>query len=127
MKKRFKWLCENANDPFVWLLMRRQVQLEAGKVDFIISAFDGESGFRGKDPMDVLPGSDRRWKHLVIECDGHDFHERTKQQAARDRSRDRQAVLAGMDCFRFTGSELWRDPWDCAAQVTRWARKATFG
>lgn len=26
---------------------------------------------------------------LVVECDGHEFHERTKEQAARDRSRDR--------------------------------------
>ena len=24
---------------------------------------------------------------LIVECDGHDFHERTKEQAARDRSR----------------------------------------
>ena len=53
---------------------------------------------------------------LIVECDGHDFHERTKEQAARDRSRDR--TLQGMfKVFRFTGSEIWADPMACAAQA----------
>jgi very-short-patch-repair endonuclease len=34
-------------------------------------------------------------KKVIIECDGHDFHERTKEQAARDRGRDRAAQAAG--------------------------------
>src|ERR1041384_1385190 len=34
--------------------------------------------------------------HLAIECDGHDFHDRTKQQAAYDRARDRELLLAGV-------------------------------
>tara|TARA_R110000824_G_scaffold400794_1_gene609362 strand:+ start:716 stop:1204 length:489 start_codon:yes stop_codon:yes gene_type:complete len=44
--------------------------------------------------------------NFVIECDGHDFHERTKKQAARDRSRDRWMTAAGYTVFRFTGSEI---------------------
>lgn len=51
---------------------------------------------------------------LVVECDGHDFHERTKEQAARDRSRDRRAQAWGATVFRFTGSELHRDAAECA-------------
>lgn len=39
----------------------------------------------------------------VIECDGHEFHERTKRQAARDRSRDRAIQAFGYRIFRFTG------------------------
>lgn len=57
---------------------------------------------------------------LVIECDGHDFHERTKEQAARDRSRDRQMTLSGYKVLRFTGSEIFRDPMKCAEQVFEW-------
>lgn len=61
------------------------------------------------------------WRSLIVECDGHEFHERTRDQAARDRSRDRLAQLNGAEIFRFTGSELWRDPVGCASQVLKWA------
>jgi hypothetical protein len=63
------------------------------------------------------------WRKLIVECDGHDFHERTKEQAARDRSKDRCALVSGYDCFRFTGSEIWRDPWKCAYEILNWANK----
>jgi len=53
-------------------------------------------------------------KKAIIECDGHDFHERTKEQAARDRSRDRDAQEAGYMMLRYTGSEIYRDPLGCA-------------
>lgn len=54
---------------------------------------------------------------IFIECDGHDFHERTKEQAARDRQRDRQLQQTGRHVLRFTGSEIYADPVMCAAQV----------
>lgn len=57
---------------------------------------------------------------VIVECDGHEFHERTKEQAAKDRARDRASVMGGYDVFRFTGSELWRDPMGCAEQVVDW-------
>jgi very-short-patch-repair endonuclease len=66
-------------------------------------------------------------KALVIECDGHDFHERTKEQAAHDRARDRAMQEAGYTVFRFTGSEIYRDPVKCARQVIAWADKEVFG
>jgi hypothetical protein len=46
---------------------------------------------------------------LFIECDGHDFHERTKEQAEHDRSKDRAIQAAGIHILRFTGREIWRD------------------
>ncbi|QCG93930.1 DUF559 domain-containing protein [Azospirillum sp. TSA2s] len=54
---------------------------------------------------------------VVVECDGHDFHERTKQQAQRDRRRDREMTALGYRVFRFTGSEIWADPRSCANEV----------
>lgn len=50
---------------------------------------------------------------IIVECDGHDFHERTKEQAERDRSRDRELTLQGFVVVRFTGREIWRDPSGC--------------
>lgn len=63
------------------------------------------------------------WKTLIVECDGHDFHERTKEQAKKDRSRDREAQLDGATVFRFTGSEIYRDAWGCAAKIVDWAER----
>lgn len=54
---------------------------------------------------------------VAIECDGHDYHERTKEQAKRDKSRDRQMMALGVQTLRFTGSEIFADPTACAADV----------
>lgn len=54
---------------------------------------------------------------IAIECDGHDFHERTKEQASRDKRRDREILTAGFPVLRFTGSEIYRDAVACANQV----------
>ncbi len=54
---------------------------------------------------------------VVIEVDGHDYHERTKEQARRDRSRDRQMMMHGWVPLRFTGSEIYRDASACAVEA----------
>ncbi len=54
---------------------------------------------------------------VIIECDGHQFHERDQDQALRDRSRDRAAQAIGAHVFRFTGREIWKDPIKCAREV----------
>lgn len=56
---------------------------------------------------------------VFVECDGHAFHERTPEQAEHDRSRDRAALEAGIPVLRFTGREIYRDPFACAAQILR--------
>ena len=54
---------------------------------------------------------------LAIECDGHDWHERTKQQAAYDKSRDRDLLKIGIPTIRFTGSEIHHSSERCANDV----------
>lgn len=56
---------------------------------------------------------------IAVECDGHDFHERTKEQASRDKNRDRVLASLGFHVLRFTGSEIWRDARACAEQIER--------
>lgn len=55
---------------------------------------------------------------IAIECDGHDFHEKTKEQAARDKKRDRFFQSKGWVILRFTGSEIYNDPMKCAEEVS---------
>lgn len=62
------------------------------------------------------------WR-IAVECDGHEFHERTKEQARHDRSRDRTLAAAGWTVLRFTGSEIHRDAVACAREVMAHMRR----
>lgn len=53
----------------------------------------------------------------VVECDGHEFHEKTKAQAQHDKKRDRKLTQAGYLILRFTGSEIFRNPEGCANEI----------
>lgn len=67
----------------------------------------GDEQYRVDFLLEVrLPG---KTAALVIECDGHAFHEKTKDQAARDKSRDRALTALGYTVLHFTGSEIWKD------------------
>lgn len=93
-------------DGNIYLLTQCEI-IGSWPVDFVVSLRLGDEELK-----------------VVIECDGHDFHERTKEQAARDRSRDRELQSLGFKIFRFTGSEIWGDPLACVyeieAEVRRW-------
>lgn len=92
------------------LTVETQVELDGWRVDFLVS---------------TRAGTDSR-EFLIVECDGHEFHERTKDQAAKDRARDREFQAKGYTVFRFTGSEIWRDPCGCADQIIDWAVDKAF-
>lgn len=77
------------------------------RVDFVVGIF--------RDPQDeaslVGPA-------VVVECDGHDFHDRTREQASRDRARDRVIMRdPRIVVLRFTGSDLHANPARCGAEV----------
>lgn len=55
--------------------------------------------------------------HVLIECDGHEWHDRTKQQASYDRARDRWFLARGIPTARFTGSEIHHSAERCAADA----------
>lgn len=65
-------------------------------------------------------------RQVAVECDGFDFHDRTPDQATRDKARDRGMRRAGWDVLRFTGQEIHRDAAKCVAEVlaTATAREA---
>lgn len=75
------------------LTIEPQAKLGAYRADFLVSWFASAVTHRA-----------------AVECDGHDYHERTKEQAAHDRARDREMQNDGLIVLRFTGSEIWADP-----------------
>ena len=56
---------------------------------------------------------------LAIEIDGHDHHERTKEQATKGKRRARDLQLAGWTVLPFSGSDVWNDPFGCCEDVNR--------
>lgn len=47
---------------------------------------------------------------IIVECDGHEFHEKTKAQVSRDKKRDRYFTKLGINTLRYSGSDLVKDP-----------------
>lgn len=56
-------------------------------------------------------------RQVIVECDGHEFHEKTKEQAAKDKQRARMLVLEGYIVLNYTGSEIWGSPFKCAREA----------
>jgi very-short-patch-repair endonuclease len=63
---------------------------------------------------------------IAIELDGHDFHEKTKQQVARDRKRERKIISKGYTMLRFTGSEVYNNPRACINEVADYLENIIF-
>lgn len=63
----------------------------------------------GKYRVDFLVSATFSDTQVIIECDGHDFHEKTKEQAIHDKERDRFLTSQGYKILRYTGSELYND------------------
>jgi very-short-patch-repair endonuclease len=54
---------------------------------------------------------------VIVELDGHDFHDKDKAQRAYEKARDRHLVKNGYRVLHFTGSEVVKDPYKVAHEV----------
>ena len=54
---------------------------------------------------------------VVVELDGHDFHDKDKKQRAYEKARDRFLVKEGYRVLHFTGSEIVADPFKAAHEA----------
>lgn len=95
------------------LTIEPQARLGEYRVDFLLtyrewypSPNERHSTKSGSEVSELIE-SHRR---LIVECDGHDYHDRSKEQASRDRTRDRELKKIGFEVFRYTGSDIWKDP-----------------
>lgn len=92
--------------------------------------------FRCRPDFMVFPADIESWseasdlglqyQHIAVELDGHDFHERTKEQVTERNRRDRALQDAGWRVFHFSGSELVRDPERCVREVRVVAEEALW-
>jgi hypothetical protein len=91
----------------------RQQEVTVGDVtyrlDFTLTP-EGPLCFRGAQ-LGLYP------QKIAIELDGHDFHERTKEQVAYRNQRDRDLLAAGWKVLHFSGSEIHRRPDECVREA----------
>jgi very-short-patch-repair endonuclease len=96
-------------------LLSPQVQHGKYRADFVLTRYvlDSELNEAGDTEIYFL----RKSSIIAIECDGHDFHDRTKEQAQRDRARDRYFTSQGFLMARFTGSEIHKNAQKCVSEI----------
>lgn len=73
------------------------------KVDFLLSQ-------HGVGPDEILTP-------VVVELDGHAFHDKDKRQRSYEKARDRHLVKAGYRVIHFTGSDVVADPFKVAFEA----------
>ena len=104
-----RWGRTPGDRPSSFLMIEPQAQIGEYRVDFLCAAIDAR-GFLLSECV-------------VVECDGHEWHEKTKEQAARDKARDRYLQLHVAGVIHFTGSELFRAPGECVRETMEMIRK----
>lgn len=80
--------------------MYSQFKIGKYRVDFLIESTDGPQP-----------------NQVVIELDGHAFHDKDKNQRAYEKARDRFLVANGYRVLHFTGSEVVADPYKVAYEA----------
>lgn len=63
-------------------------------------------------------------KKIIIECDGHEFHQKTKEQVKHDNEREYNLKMAGYEIIRFSGSQIYNEPFKCAEDAYNYIMKS---
>jgi len=116
------WNSEEFQEYNVKIIIQHELLRDDGKskyrTDFLFEIFrdaeikaESERGFIEVEKMAEV------FTRIIMEVDGHDFHEKTKEQAIQDKSRDRFITKKGYPIFRFTGSEIFNQPHQIAKEI----------
>lgn len=57
---------------------------------------------------------------LIIECDGYEFHQKTKKQVEYDNKREYDIKMLGYDILRFSGTEIYNDVDSCVNKILKY-------
>ena len=124
LQDRFQPLIANTDESPIETLLKAGVSVYSH-----ILRLEGDESSRSIEPQCVI-GPYRVdfifrgfGAELVVEVDGHDFHEKTKEQVRRDKARDRYLAAEGWTVLRFAGSEVWANPFACAEEIFNVAKR----
>lgn len=86
------------------LHLSSQFQVDKYRVDFMVSR---AWKFKGQNLRDSV----------IVELDGHEFHDKDKRQRSYEKARDRHLTRQGFKVLHYTGSDVVRDPFRVAHEV----------
>jgi very-short-patch-repair endonuclease len=95
----------NGTTDGLYFTIKPQAIIGEYRVDFLVQA----SPDRGIKP--------RYSSQVIVECDGHEFHEKNKEQVDEDNTRDRALQALGYNVLHFNGSAIWKNALGCASEV----------
>lgn len=64
---------------------------------------------------------------IIIELDGHDFHDKDKHQRSYEKARDRFLINSGYKVFHYTGSDVVSNPHHVVFEVIKSLNVPVFG
>jgi len=82
-----------------------QTEIRPYVVDFTLQACNLHDDKYGQSP------------HCIIECDSWEFHDRTPEERAYEKKRDRYLQCQGYLVLRYTGREIRNDPYWVATDI----------
>ena len=88
-----------------YFVMTPQYKMKRGKGSFYYGDFHISFGDAGKRVT------------AIVEVDGHEFHEKTKEQVRKDKARERFMTTQVDHVIRFSGSEVFSGAVECANEV----------
>jgi len=88
------------------LVITPQYEIDNYRVDFLISNYS--LTYKHKEQIK---------KEVIVECDSQQFHDRTEKERRYEKLRDRYLQSKGYKVFRFTGSEIVKNPLEVAKEI----------
>jgi very-short-patch-repair endonuclease len=79
-------------------------------VDFLIKAYNPQNS-------ETFP---KVFKEVIVELDGHEFHEMTEKERRYEKARDRFLQKQGYKVFHFTGKEVTDNPFTSVNEVMKY-------
>ena len=98
------------------------IDYDVGFENFPISIMFGdclrwECKIGNYEPDFIIQIAEDHILNFAIEIDGFDYHDKTKEQAARDKQRDRYFISNGYIPIRFAGTEVYRNALECVRET----------
>lgn len=98
-----------------YIFLFSQVPIKIGKKRYVVNFYFEKDEYVNRFNTD---------KKIVIECDGHEFHQKTKEQVKRDNEREYTLKMAGYEIIRFSGSQIYNEPFKCAEDTYNYIMKS---
>lgn len=112
-KTAFDLYVDLLNKENIFLFMQKEIILEKKK--YIVDFYFEQDKY-------VNPFNTN--KKIIIECDGYEFHQKTKEQVKHDNEREYELKMAGYEIIRFSGSQIYNEPFKCAEDAYNYIMKS---